>query len=274
MRLPTVSEWTRWKPLVLELFVTVNLAFLALDIYVAHSVNRFAEPAEWIPFYFSIVAAAAMGTTLASSRGRLNRAAPRWCGFVVGGAAIAVGVTGLWLHLESQFFDLWTLGSLVYTAPFVAPLAYAGLGFLLLMNRLVKAASSEWDHWVLFFCLGGFVGNFILSVCDHAQNGFFHATEWIPVVASGLACGFLAVALFEPSPRFQRACLAVLALQGLVGALGFALHLAADVNGVSASLYENFVHGAPIFAPLLFANLFLLGAIGCLGAVGTVSEPG
>ena len=36
----------------------------------------------------------------------------------------------------------------------------------------------------------------------------------------------------------------------------------ADVNGLSSSAYENFIHGAPIFAPLLFANLAILAGIG------------
>ena len=30
--------------------------FLALDIYIAHSVNNFADPLEWVPFVFSVVA--------------------------------------------------------------------------------------------------------------------------------------------------------------------------------------------------------------------------
>ena len=34
------------------------------------------------------------------------------------------------------------------------------------------------------------------------------------------------------------------------------------MNGLSASLYENFVHGAPVLAPLLFVDLAILAAIG------------
>ena len=45
------------RPLLLEVFVASNFAFLTLDIYLAHSVNRFRHPAEWIPFWFSVVAA-------------------------------------------------------------------------------------------------------------------------------------------------------------------------------------------------------------------------
>ena len=41
---------------------------------------------------------------------------------------------------------------------------------------------------------------------------------------------------------------------------------ARDVNGLSASLFENFVHGAPPFAPLLFVDLGVLAAIGLSAA--------
>ena len=180
----------------------------------------------------------------------------------MGAGSIVLGVAGVAYHLESQFFSQWTLRSLVYTAPFAAPLAYAGLGFLLLVNRMVPEATDEWDWWVLFFALGGFVGVFVLALCDHAQNGFFHASEWWPVVASALAAGFLAAALADRGRAFARICLGVLGLQALVGLIGYYLHVAADVNGLSASLYENFVHGAPVFAPLLFVDLAILAAIG------------
>ena len=38
----------------LEVFVFANFAFLSLDIYLAHSINRFRHWAEWIPLVFSI----------------------------------------------------------------------------------------------------------------------------------------------------------------------------------------------------------------------------
>ena len=47
-RIRAVSPWTA-----AELFATGNLLFLAVDVWIAHSVNRFAEIYEWIPVIFS-----------------------------------------------------------------------------------------------------------------------------------------------------------------------------------------------------------------------------
>jgi hypothetical protein len=66
--------------------------------------------------------------------------------------------------------------------PFAAPLAYTGLGFLLIMNRMVVSDSIEWGQWVLLVALGGFIGNFVFSLTDHAENGFFYSIEWGPVL--------------------------------------------------------------------------------------------
>ena len=75
------------------------------------------------------------------------------------------------------------------------------------------AAAEEWSRWVVFFGLGGFVGNFALSLCDHAQNNFFVMTEWIPSVSSAVAIGFLAVAVTASERRYLHLCLAIMGLQ-------------------------------------------------------------
>ncbi|MDE0829030.1 MAG: hypothetical protein OSB03_07505 [Vicinamibacterales bacterium] len=41
--------WDRHKAAILEAFVLSNFAFLILDVYLAHLVNRFRHPAEWMP---------------------------------------------------------------------------------------------------------------------------------------------------------------------------------------------------------------------------------
>jgi hypothetical protein len=243
-----------------EAFAIANLGFLTFDIFLAHSVNQFRVRAEYIPLFFSAISPIVLIAGLAG-RGR-HPLVWKIVGYVVGGIAVLIGLTGVILHLESHFFYERTLRSLTYSAPFAAPLAYAGLGFLLIMNRMVDEESSEWPDWVLLFTLGGFVGNFIFSIADHAQNGFFKRIEWSPVVASALAVGFLAVPLLlRVSRRYIELCGVVLVAEIGVGVWGFILHATANLHGPSIHAFDNFIYGAPPMAPLLFPNLSLLGII-------------
>ncbi len=257
-----MSKWIRLGPLIIEIFVLANLSFLALDIFIAHSANAFSHPAEWIPFYFSVGAPLLLVLELGLNW-RAKQQRHRLIGFWVGGCSSVVGIAGLLWHLNGSFFEYQTLKSLVYTAPFIAPLAYTGLGCLLIMNRMVKHEEMEWSLWLVFFGLGGFFGNFVLALCDHAQNGFFVAAEWISVIASAFAVSFLVVAVLRQTDRLLlKACVVVMFFQILVGLLGFGLHLFANLRGPATSLASNFIYGAPLFAPLLFTDLAILALIG------------
>lgn len=275
-----IAPWTA-----AELFAAGNIAFLAIDVWVAHAVNRFAFVQEWIPVIFStaapIVLAVAHGMgglaprdtgdplrdAHASMRTRIARA----LGLLVGWLALAIGIAGMLFHLESQFFEEQTLKSLVYTAPFVAPLAYAGLGLLLIADRMVPAATIDWARWILLLSLGGMFGNFILSLADHAQNGFFHRVEWISVAAGALGTAFLLLAVIRPEDRILRTCtFIVLVAATIVGIAGFALHVRSNFARPAANVWEAFLYGAPAFAPLLYPNIAVLGAIG-LWAAGLTS---
>ncbi len=251
------------RPLLVELFVLSNLGFLILDVFVAHSVNAFHHWAEWIPVYFAASATAVLLGSFVYHGSNFSRGWARFFGFIVGWIAILVGIIGLILHLDSQFFMRMTIRSLVYTAPFVAPLSFTGLGFLLLLNRKVAWESIDWGKWVIFLAWGGFLGNFIVSLCDHAQNGFFYFSEWIPVVSSALAVGFLFTAMTTSvNDSFLELCFWIVGIQVLVGLSGFYFHLVADLQGSASSFTDNMLYGAPPFAPLLLPNLAILAAIG------------
>jgi hypothetical protein len=247
----------------LELFVLFNFFCLTGDIILAHSENHFRNPAEYFPLWFSLAAVLLLLGAL-TARLRFRRLTV-WTdlGYLVGWASIVLGIAGVVYHLDSSFFYERTLKSLTYAAPFAAPLAYVGLGCLLLMNRMVAPRTRDWAQWVFFFTLGGMAGNFVLSLSDHAVNGFFRWSEWIPVVSSAFAVGFLlALLFFEVGRLFLHFCSLILLVQIVVGALGFFLHMRADLRGPAASLLENIITGAPPFAPLLLPNLSLLGFIG------------
>jgi len=260
--MPLENKWYLRPRLWVEVFALFNLGGLVPDIFLAHSVNYFHHKAEYVPLVFSFIAPVLLIPALwalATSRLKLWRA----LGNGVGWTSVLIGIVGLVLHLESQFFQQRTLASLVYAAPFAAPLAYTGIGLLLIMNRMVPEEKTEWSLWVVFLALGGFVGNFIFSVTDHAQNGFYHPTEWIPVISSALAMGFLIVPLMMQVNRaYVRICAGVMAFQAAVGILGAILHARADLYAAGPTLFDRVVFGAPVFAPMLFPDLVMLASIG------------
>lgn len=258
----------RRRAFLVEVFVALNLAFLALDIWVAHSVNAFGHPAEWIPFFFTLAGAAALLVNLTVSRpvrssGRgFKEGAGYWVGLGVGGLAVLVGVSGLLFHLQSNFFQVRTLRSLVYSAPFVAPLAFTGLGLLVLLNRLLPETRTEWGRWVLLLAWGGFVGNFVLSLVDHAQNGFFYVAEWVPVAVGALMVGWLLLPAFWRVPAsYLRATFLLLGVALLTGVIGFVMHFVPALEGTAGTMRNRIIFGPPLFAPLLFSDLSLLGAL-------------
>jgi hypothetical protein len=265
-----------------ELFAASNLAFLAADTALAHAVNAFENAAEWVPVGFSLLAAGVLVGALAlgglrpplAGDASVARRVARGLGSAVGWGSVAVGIAGFLFHLDSAFFDEQTLKNLVYTAPFAAPLAYTGLGLLLILNRTVDARSREWARWVVLLALGGFVGNFVLTLSDHAQNGFFRPSEWIGVVASAWAVSSLCAVLAVDDDRpLLWLCFAIMSAQVLVGFLGAYLHVMAVVSAASGSLRDRILYSAPLFAPLLFADLAALAALG-LWAVNRSQESG
>ncbi|PWT95734.1 MAG: hypothetical protein C5B55_00865 [Blastocatellia bacterium] len=257
-----VQRWANDPSLWVEVFVLINLACLAVDIYLAHSTNAFHRRSEYIPLYYSLIAPVVLLAGLIARERFKYLAVWRDLGYLVGWLAILIGLTGVILHLDSRFFYDNTLKSLTYAAPFAAPLAYTGLGLLLIANRMVQVESAEWAYWILLLALGGFFGNFVFSLTDHAMNAFFRPIEWLPVASSAFAVSFLLVPFFVTvERRYLLLCGAILIAQAMVGVLGFGLHLIADLEGPSMKMFDNIVHGAPPFAPLLFPNLVLLSLI-------------
>ena len=59
--------------------------------------------------------------------------------------------------------------------------------------------------------------------------------------------------------------LAVMAAQVGVALLGFYLHVMADLHSAAGPLWDRILYGAPLFAPLLFADLAMLAALALWG---------
>ncbi len=252
---PRRADWRTDYRLWIEAFIVFNLAGMALDIFLAHSENHFRRSTEYIPLVFSIVAAPSLAA-LVAVRHRLP-AVWRDVGHLIGWCGVTIV-----LHLDSRFFYERTIRSLTYAAPFAAPLAFTGLGLLLIGNHMVDPASIDWPRWMLLLAVGGFIGNFVFSLSDHAMNGFFNPLEWIPVVTSAMAVGWLLVPLVMPvRAAYLKACASIVAIQAAVGLVGFALHAASILRQPAGGLIERLSDGAPLMAPLLFPNLSILALI-------------
>ena len=122
------ERWWARPEMWVEGFAILNLGFLTFDIYLAHSVNQFRNPAEYIPLIFS--ASAPVLLILGLAVRHRSPATGKFLGYLVGWIAVFVGLTGVIFHLQSHFFYERTLRGLTYSAPFAAPLAYTGLAFL------------------------------------------------------------------------------------------------------------------------------------------------
>jgi hypothetical protein len=245
----------------LLIFAAANLLFLLLDVGLAHSAYLHTR-LEYVPLVTSVV-----GGTLAFVLGwlELNRPAVRIGLTFVAALSLITGAWGLFLHLGAESLRKPTLYQLVYSAPIVAPLSYAGLGLLIAAAIYLPSSSARGRSAELLAGFGLF-GNFILCLLDHARNGFWAPVEWVSVAAGAFGgVALVTEAAFSEGRRSERRFVwGTLAAMVAVAVLGTTLHLLADLRPQALSILERLRYGAPVFAPLLFGDLAALGALGLL----------
>jgi hypothetical protein len=112
MRGEVLDRWKHDYVLWAEVFAVLNLSFLSVDIYVAHSENGFLRRPEYVPLVFSMVAPVLLIIALCWREFRQGLLLWRWIGFIIGGCSIVIGAAGVIYHLDSQFFYERTLRSL------------------------------------------------------------------------------------------------------------------------------------------------------------------
>jgi hypothetical protein len=259
----------------------VNVFFLGIDIYLAHNLNGTVGPNEWIPIIFSPIAGVILliGGWIAMR----NRPAANLIGTIVFATCIIVGVLGSYFHLRRAF--LQTAGGgivvpnevLLWAPPLLGPLT-----FLLVAVLGISAAWEEEPHSSgLLRLLGStriqmplsktralylLTALFILvtvisSVLDHARTNFINPWLWLPTFSGIFATIVAAVMGFlrKPSRGDLWTYSVSLALLMAVGVTGAILHVNTNLTGQGAVIVERFLRGAPFLAPLLFANMGLLG---------------
>lgn len=283
--LPAVRRWripfTRDQ--LFLLMAALNEYLLAVEIYLAHSISGTIRPDEWIPIVFGPIA----GTFLVAAglANRRNRSLAVWLAVPTYVFSIAVGLLGAWFHVYRAVLpfapagDRVTLGLLVWGPPVIAPLTFAlvgvfGLsalwveeptdsGTLVLPRglrvRLPFSKTRAYFFWVSL----GMLATLLSSVLDHAHTDFTDSWLWVPTTAGvlGTVAPLIMGFLERPTRSDVLAYAASMLLILLVGVVGVVLHIRTNLVVEGAVVGERFIRGAPILAPMLFADIATFGLL-------------
>lgn len=251
---------TTYKTPLLLGMMGFNFLLTGVDVLIAHSQNNFFRW-ELIPLIFSPLAVL---TILAQLIFRANSVVKRvfqtvmWLG-------VFVGVLGTFFHLTgnatSSQESLYRL--LIEGSPIAAPIAYAGISSYSLVSEHFRGTARRSKLLLLVGLV--FLGAVIAAFLDHARLGFIPSYTLIPLVTGTLAAiACLYMAYSQPNQKETYLYLSVLALNLLVGVLGFGFHLLGDLNGTQTINWTRILYRNPMLGPLLFCNLALLGALSLL----------
>ncbi len=271
---------------VMLLMAAINEIFLGVDTYLAHSLSGTIRPNEWIPIIFGPVSGGVL--LLAGLIALRQRGLAQVLATVVFVASIVVGGLGAYFHIARTILpggpagQQVTLDLFFWAPPVLGPLAFAFVGVLGLSAAWVESPPdsgtlsllggvrlhlpySKTQAYCFMVALGTLIA-LISSVLDHARTRFENPWVWAPVGAG--VFGVVVAAVLGATDRPTRADVltyaGAMALLMLVGAVGAALHVNANLSGPSLVVPERFLRGAPFMAPLLFANMGMIGLIALL----------
>jgi hypothetical protein len=174
---------------------------------------------------------------------------------------------------------------LVWAPPIVAPLTFALVGLWGLSAAWVEEPPDSGTLQIttlrqlrlpysktrayLFMVSLGTLATLISSVLDHARAEFENPWVWIPLIAGVLGTVITAGlgAIDQPTKSDLAIYVGTMLMMILVGVVGAILHVQFDLTAQSVIVAERFLRGAPFLAPLLFANMGMLGLIAILDPV-------
>jgi len=268
---------------VMLLLAAFNELVLGVDTYLAHSITGTLKPGEWIPVIFGL--AAGISLFLAGWIALYKRSLANNIASLVFLASMLIGVLGSYFHLHRALLPDAPAGQqitallLVYGPPLLGPITFALVGILGLSAAWKEdPIDSGYVHLIgeagikmplsktraYFFMAALFMLATVLSsVLDHARTNFTNPWLWLPTLIGSF--GVLITTAMGAYDRLERKDLityiVTMVLMGLVGLLGAFFHIEYNLTGQGAVLGERFIHGAPILAPLLYANMAALGLI-------------
>lgn len=268
------------------LVAAVSEIMTGVDTYFAHQAGGAVVGNEWIPVYFGPLAGALL--LLAGLIAFRRRMLASSLATAVFAASIVVGVLGAYFHLMRAVLPGAPPGLRVqldfffWAPPILGPLAFAFIGVfgtsaawvedppdsgrLLLPAGIVLRLPYPKTNAYLYVTSVGMLIALVSSTLDHAGTGFHDPWLWLPVVVGVFAAvvAFALGAMQHPTRADLLTYVAAMLLAMAVGVIGSVLHVSHDLASGGRFVAERFVRGAPFLAPLLFANMGLVGLVALL----------
>ncbi|MEN6410451.1 MAG: hypothetical protein ABFD44_12145 [Anaerolineaceae bacterium] len=263
------------------LLAAMNLIVLGVDIYFAHLLDGVLKPLEWIPILFGPISGVML--LAAGLIARRNRILANLIATIIFFACMIVAVLGTIFHLNrSILLDAVTMqvlptSILLWAPPILGPLTFAlvaligisaaweedppGSGNLrLLGNKRIRMPYSKTRAYFLLASLF-LLATVLMSVLDHARTNFVNPWLWAPTLVGVFAVTVsAAMGFFSRTHRSDLLTFfAAMLLMIITGLVGFVLHIDRNLIREGTIVGERFLRGAPMMAPLLFANMGLLG---------------
>jgi hypothetical protein len=277
----------------LLLLAAVNEIFLGVDTYLAHGANLTIRPEEWIPIVFGPVAGVFLLLAGLLALRRRSLATLLATGMFV--VSIVVGALGAYLHLERGLLPdappghRVSIDLLVWAPPVLGPMVFALIGILGisaawvedppesgLLHVFGKRLQLPYPKTQAYFYIVGMaaLATVISSVLDHARLNFADPWLWLPTIAGivGTVTAVTLGAIDQPRRADLLTYTGTMLLLIAVGVIGAALHVRANLTAQGTVVVERFLRGAPVLAPLLFANVGLLGLLVLLDPAESVAE--
>jgi hypothetical protein len=264
----------------------VSEIFTGVDTYFAHQAGGAIIGNEWIPVFFGPLAGATLlAAGVLALRRRMLAATIATAVFA---ASVVVGIAGAYFHLMRTILPSGPLGQRValdfffWAPPILGPLAFVfigtfgtsaawheeppGSGRLLLPAGLVIRLPYPKTNAYFYVTATGMLIALVSSALDHAGTGFHDPWLWLPIAVGVFATvvALMLGMLLRPTPRDLWTYVAAMLLAIVVGVIGSILHVEQDLASGGRFVSERLLRGAPFMAPLLFANMGLVGLLALL----------
>ncbi|EGW36974.1 hypothetical protein [Desulfosporosinus sp. OT] len=266
-------QWLTQKPIklpmdktrIILLYLSINYLIVFLDVFIAHALNRFFPVYEWIPVIFSPIAALSAILLFVKPKPGMTK----FFNFVTNAIGVIIGILGFGFHLQgASAGDAVSFSGLTSGNPVFAPLAFVALGSIGLLTTLDDHPNSrrynltQKTRWLLLATSFWFLATAMVAYFDHARTGFTNNYTWIPVYMGIFAAVILLLQAYShPEHGLSILLGTTMMLSFIVGLLGFAFHLSADLAGRGNISWSRIFYQAPGLVPLLFSDLGIWGVL-------------